>query len=96
MARFQINLDGETYYIDTDLERRVQALEALLQNQSEEVKTNLEVSKAFFVELETQQARLAALEEKAEETLTQEGETVTPEALESKIQSLLLEENKNE
>ena len=93
MARFQVNLDGETYYIDTDLEKRVQALEALLQDQSEEVKANLEISQAFFTNLENQQAKFASLQEEARQQLTAEGSEITPETLDIRIQLLQQEES---
>ena len=91
MARFQVTIDGETYHIDAELERRVQALEELLQDQSETVKANLEASKTFFQELEAHQAPETALSEEDTEELLKEASEVTPESLES-----LLEENENE
>ena len=92
MARFQVNLDNETYYIDTELEKRVQALEALLQDQSEEVKVNLEISRAFFTNLEAQQTKLASLQAGAKQQLTDEGAEITPETLDMRLQLLQQEE----
>ena len=88
MAHFQVNLDGETYYIDSELEKRVQALEALLQDQSEEVKENLEISQMFFKRIEERQNKLLTLQAEAEQQLIDEGVEITPETLDMKMQLL--------
>ncbi len=96
MARFEVQVDSKTYFIDTELEARVQALEAAvlaLQEKagaevSAEISANLEASKAFFTSLEEALTKAAALEVEVKAALQAEGKEVTAEAVSLKLAEL--------